>query len=92
MVTYIGLWKETKSGHYICPSCKANNKRVPLKEDDKGWSCQIEVKYLAYKPGQEPKTEEKKEIKPASASSSSENRRRLIHGGIDSSWVNRWRL
>lgn len=79
----LGIWKETKSGHYICPSCKANNKRVPMKEDDKGWSCQVEAKYLAYKPGQEPKSEETKELKPASASSPPESRRRLINKGIE---------
>ena len=87
----LGIWKEAKSGHYICPSCKANNKRVPMKEDDKGWACQVEEKYMAFKPGQEPKSEEKKELKAASASSPPESRRRLISKGIESSWINRWR-
>jgi hypothetical protein len=72
----LGIWKEKRSGHYICPSCKANNKRVPLKETDKGWWCQAEKRYLAYKRGQEPK--------PASASSPAP------HEGNRKSWVRNW--
>jgi len=71
-----GIWKEKKSGHYICTSFKANNKRVPLKETDKGWWCQAEKRYLAYKRGQEPK--------PASASSPSP------YGRKRNSWIRNW--
>lgn len=78
----LGIWREKKTGYFICPSCKANFKRVPLKEDNKGWRCQAEGKYLAYKPGQEPK--------PASASSPPRASRRVLSEGIKKSWVRDW--
>lgn len=61
----VAIYKEKRTVNYFCPSCMANGKKSHLKEYDNGWVCQTKdctKKY--YKPGKEPKPQERKVIHP----------------------------
>ncbi len=70
------VWQEKKTGNYVCPSCKSNGKRSYLKEYEDRWVCLTkDCRCPYFKPGKEPKSQD----------------RRVIHYGIGSGWVNRWK-
>lgn len=70
------IYYEKKTGNPFCPSCMANGKRSHLHEYEAGWRCMTkDCKGIYYKPGIEPKPQE----------------RRVIHPGIDGGWVHGWK-
>lgn len=50
------VWQEKKTGNYVCPSCKSNDKRSYLGDYENKWVClNKDCRHTQYKPGKEPK-------------------------------------
>lgn len=74
----LSVWREKKTGNYVCPSCKSNGKRSYLKEYEDRLVCLTkDCRRPYFKAGKEPKSQG----------------RRVIHPGIDSGgWVRNWKI
>lgn len=72
----LSVWREKKTGNYVCPSCKSNGKRSYLGDYENRWVClNKNCRHTQYKPGKEPKSQGM----------------RVIHPGIgNGGWVKNW--
>lgn len=45
-VEAIGVWREPSTGLHLCPKCRADEKRSPLKKEEHGYRCTVCTQYF----------------------------------------------